>query len=564
MSGAHSGSQSASTMDPAAPETGAARRRGRWLAEVLGAGTALTLSLIAVGHVVGSERAGLLFTDGDSVLPALVRQSIVAGEPQDWALSAVLFIPEMALYFAIAALGLSTKATLAVSAVVNFVLLYAALRSVAALVRPGHSRARQVAGALAALAALVALALLDGTRDRYGLELPSLLVTTTYYSTTLFALVVATGVTAAVLARGKRVGGRTLPTVLLALSAVAVLSNPLYIAWVAAPLIAIGLVLVLAAVVDRRTFARAAVPLGLGSVAGMLLRVPFSPLITNGLPYAHLTLQREVALYYLGLLVQRLSTPIGLYSITAIVFLVSLNVVFLVRSIRRRDVAAAVLTGMGCIAPVAVTVGAILVGAIGSRYLQPVFFAPVISLVLLPGLRVVPRFRFRWTRMTKVAALAAALTVLTGVSSAAAVEVRRSVVAVDSSLQCVVDWVTASGRTGAGQFWVVRGPKAYLSNPRQLVQVDGKLNGYYWLTNRSDYDRRAVSFLLAERDTGIGATSGNDSAAPKPRGRAARLPHTTVRCGRYIIYDYHRDVLEIGPMRAIPSLPPQHRNGGKR
>ena len=38
------------------------------------------------------------------------------------------------------------------------------------------------------------------------------------------------------------------------------------------------------------------------------------------------------------------------------------------------------------------------------------------------------------------------------------------------------DWVDASGRTGAGQFWTVRLPKLHLDDPSQLVQVDHRLN----------------------------------------------------------------------------------------
>ncbi len=48
----------------------------------------------------------------------------------------------------------------------------------------------------------------------------------------------------------------------------------------------------------------------------------------------------------------------------------------------------------------------------------------------------------------------------------------------DPDLTCVTDWVDASGRTGAGQFWTVRLPKLHLDDPAQLVQVDHELRGY--------------------------------------------------------------------------------------
>src|SRR5690606_8509823 len=71
----------------------------------------------------------------------------------------------------------------------------------------------------------------------------------------------------------------------------------------------------------------------------------------------------------------------------------------------------------------------------------------------------------------------------------------------DADLQCVTDWVDASGRTGAGQFWTVRLPKLHLQDPSRLVQVDHRLNGYAWLVDRDDFDALAVSFLLEDTQT---------------------------------------------------------------
>ena len=67
---------------------------------------ALLLALLAIAHLAVTDRSWMLYYDSETVLPALVRGSVLAGQPQDWALSAVLFIPEMGLYFALAALGL--------------------------------------------------------------------------------------------------------------------------------------------------------------------------------------------------------------------------------------------------------------------------------------------------------------------------------------------------------------------------------------------------------------------------------------------------------------------------
>src|SRR5579859_1607767 len=105
----------------------------RWLAESAGVVLAVALALMAVAHIDATDRSWVLYYDPDSVLPALVQGSVLAGQPQDWYLSAVLFIPEMGLYFVLAGLGLGIKGTLALNAVVNLLLLYASLRLVSGL-----------------------------------------------------------------------------------------------------------------------------------------------------------------------------------------------------------------------------------------------------------------------------------------------------------------------------------------------------------------------------------------------------------------------------------------------
>lgn len=110
----------------------------------------------------------------------------------------------------------------------------------------------------------------------------------------------------------------------------------------------------------------------------------------------------------------------------------------------------------------------------------------------------------------------------------------------DASVACVTQWVEESGRTGAGQFWAVRAPKAYLDDPRQLVQVDHRLNGYAWLVNRSDFEPGAVSFLVADEQSYpfvLPADASTDDAAQ-------------ISCGRYPIIDFGTTTLPIGPLRS--------------
>ncbi|MGT2462904.1 hypothetical protein [Sinomonas atrocyanea] len=167
-----------------------------WFAETVGAVAALALALVAVAHLDATDRSWMLYYDSDSVLPALVRGSVLSGQPQDWFLSAVLFIPEMGLYFVLGGLGLGVKGTFALSAVVNLVLFYASLRFLCGLTQPKMPRSTRIAGALVGFAALMFLTLLEDSPRGDTFELASLLATTTYYGMTVLASVGATALAA--------------------------------------------------------------------------------------------------------------------------------------------------------------------------------------------------------------------------------------------------------------------------------------------------------------------------------------------------------------------------------
>ncbi|NKF32440.1 hypothetical protein HER21_39095, partial [Pseudomonas sp. BGM005] len=107
----------------------------------------------------------------------------------------------------------------------------------------------------------------------------------------------------------------------------------------------------------------------------------------------------------------------------------------------------------------------------------------------------------------------------------------------DDDLACVTDWVDASDRTGAGQFWTVRLPKLHLADPSRLVQVDHRLDGYAWLVDRADFAPDATaSFLIEDSQT-------------VPWELPVQLdPERRIDCGRYTIVDFGDAVsLPIGP-----------------
>src|SRR5690606_27451455 len=155
-------------------------------------------------------------------------------------------------------------------------------------------------------------------------------------------------------------------------------------------------------------------------------------------------------------------------------------------------VGAAVVAACGWVMPLLVVAGAIALGTHAARYLQPVAFAPVLGLVVLPSL---VRLR-RAVPFALAAGAAGVALVLAGTIGMP--RIVAAATAPDADLACVVRWADASGRTGAGQFWTVRLPKAHLADPRRLVQVDHELRGYAWLVNRDDFAVGEVSFLVID------------------------------------------------------------------
>jgi hypothetical protein len=111
----------------------------------------------------------------------------------------------------------------------------------------------------------------------------------------------------------------------------------------------------------------------------------------------------------------------------------------------------------------------------------------------------------------------------------------RAAAGSDASISCLDGWITTSGETGAGRFLTIRGPKAYLPDPRRLVQVNGAFQPWQWLVNRDDAAVGAVSFVVSD-----------SAAAPPAVPAGAPAPVTTVRCGRYTVTDYGHPVLALG------------------
>ena len=494
-----------------------------WVRELSGWFAATAIGIVLTAQVA-AVRGDLLFRDGDSLVVALVTRSLFEGRGADWAMSSVLFLPEIAVFSGLWALlgGLGVNAVLTVNAAVNVLGLYGALRLAAGRRRADRS---PVLWSVLALIAYAALAATETSASRDALETSSLLLTTTYYSATVIAVVATVGI---VRRACDRPAARRLIGPLVALGVVAgvsTISNPLYAAWATVPL---GAVLAIAALRHRmrdRMLRLIWVLIG-ATAAGLLLRIPLGPWISNsGAGYAHPQLWPQSAGYYAQLAADRLTTPLGWLALV----IVAVLIVLAVRgSIRSGERGARLVATAAWVLPLLVIVGAIGLGTDAARYLSPVLFAPVLALVADPR-----RMRVGSRRVVRVLAGVAGVLALVGagLSVPRAAQIAQ---APDADLACVVDWVDASDATGAGQFWTVRLPQLHLEDPSQLVQVDHQLHGYAWLTNRADFDAKTVTFLI-----------GDEQSVPWELPMSAPATEV-VECGRYVIFGFSPEELPLG------------------
>lgn len=495
-----------------------------WMRELAGWLGALGVAISVAAQVAASARSELLFRDGDSLVVAMLARSLLDGGPQDWALSSVLFLPESAVFAGLdALLPFDANGVFAVSAVVNLLALYGALRVVAGRRREGRA---PVAWSLLGLAAFGLVAATDTSASRDALDLASLQLTTTYYSATVVGVVLSVGLARRVVDRER--GGAGLLVALGAVAAFSTLSNPLYAAWVTVPLAVIFAASALRRAGRGRMLTLLAVLIG-GTALGFLGRIPFAAWIANtGAGYAQPERWMESVAYYGGLLADRLSTPLGVLGCLLTLALIAWGVR---RTVRAEDAGIRLVAAAAWVIPVLVVVGAVALGTHAARYLQPAVFAPVLALVAMPpAVRLPRRVTRQLVGVVGVLVLVAAALSVPRLANAANVP--------DPDLDCVTDWVDASGRTGAGQFWTVRLPKLHAKDPAQLVQVDHQLNGYAWLVDRRDFDPGEVSFLV------------EDAQTVQWQLPIQAIPDEVVVCGRYRILDFGDARLPLGPQHS--------------
>ncbi|MGV8858938.1 hypothetical protein [Rhodoglobus sp.] len=484
---------------------------------------AVGLALLVVTYLAGtSGRGELMFLDGDSMIVPLFSRSLLEGTASNWAMSAVLFVPEIALFLLLSLAGRGIHEAQFLSAVANFVALYLVFRVAALTVVKGN---RAALAATAGFATVCLLAITEGSGDGDSPELASLVAMTTYYAATVLGAVLAVGFTRRIVASPSP--RRGLVIALFAIVALSVFSNPLYLAWATAPLVVIVIVVTAGPRWGRPPLWTIVALVG-GSALGYLLRIPLAPwIVADPDNYLQPSRSRASFEYYWSLLLERLSSPAGVLAVAIIVALTLLGVWLTVHSLRHGATASAVVAAYSWFAPLATTVGFILMGTEASRYLQPWAFAPALALVVLiaDARRAAPA-ETPWRRLIAFAAVPALLGGAVFVAALPAAAQRAT--EQDASLTCAVGWVNASGAVGAGQFWSVRAVKTHADDPTKLIQTDFALRDYAWLVDRADFTEREVSFLIVD-----------DQSSPFTLPPAAEdLPSTTIDCGRFQILDF--------------------------
>lgn len=544
----------------------------RLLAETTSLVVLVSLGVLAVWHLVRTPRSWMLFEDGDSVLLAIMRRSVEGGLPDDFWYSPVLFVQERLLYDATGLLfGLTAQQALAANAVVNVVLFGLAARFAVAPVMRTRSVWLRAASAVLPAALLTVSVLTESSRDRGSFELASLQLLTTYYSATIWAVLVLFGLLLRyALATSVRLRA-VLVVLAVAVVSMAVWSNPMVLAWVALPA---AVLLALMATTwwrlraDRGAVLRAAV----ADLAG-----PFTVVAAAGVVFV---LRRSVAFAGVEKLrpdradqafatfgsafADRVATLPGLLEVVLWAAVVAACVVALVVPGVRRTAGpgAVAVIATGALAPLLVVAFGVI-GTPWTRYLQPVLFLPLVAVVLAVEALVRARRAARWDSRARrravtpgrsrptLAVLGIAVAVGVPVSAGVAFpDVARASAQADPDVQCVVDWASATDRTGAGDFWTVRGVKYRLADQRQLLQVNATFGATTWLTNKHDYDgvRRASWVVLGGERPGLIAkpvdiVTSIDSVPTVP---GAGAPDIT-RCGTLTIADWGKPVVPIAP-----------------
>lgn len=498
--------------------------------EVIGATVAIAMAVIALARLSGTERALLLYFNGDSLLLPLVARSVASGEPFEWVMSSNLFfVPEIPIYLAIDLITRTVKDGLIVNAVLNVVLLYLGFRMVARAVAPRATRLRHAAASLLPLAVVIACMASESSGNANDFQPASHFLMTSYYYGSILAMVVAIALCVTILrtdAWRKRADRRSI-AVLTLIATVCTTSNPLFVAWMAAPA---ALTAVVLAILRRIGWAAASVVvsiLGFATVLGLALRVPLQPFIAViGISPFQPSMARESARFYIEAVAARAMTPPGAVEFLLVALLLVGSIATVFAGLGRRDPGLIFLGAFGVIATLS-TVGFVILGTFAPRYFMVIFFAPALSSV---GALSVARLKRRSAARPAarwIAVVAPAAVVIT-VAVPASVRVAEVSIEPYEPAACLSTWSEGKDVTGAGQFFAGRPLEAYGSDSVYLQQIDPALGAFAWLTNMAEYGSGDLSYVIV------------DSQSPwvEPLETTLGQPADVVDCSTFQIWDY--------------------------
>jgi hypothetical protein len=497
--------------------------------ELAGVAGAVVLGLVGLAHVAISGRAFFLFFDGDSQLLPLMRQAVLDGGPLHFALSTGLAFPELALYLACAAFATSVQGAIAINAVVDVVILYALVRVIAGQVAPNSGRARRIGLAVGSMALFTLLLLFQSGREDNTFELLSMTLTGAYYLASVVGTVATVALTMVAVRRsGRRHLGPAIGIALVAV--VSVGASPIYIAWSVIPMFVVLAGLVLLRRVHWRTAIVPAAAVVIGTILGLLVRIPLAPFITaDPLSYVHvLQIRTSLAAFAHSVIDTVQGSATGFLTIVGLVVMVVLSIVATIVAIRRRvSIAVLGLTAFASVTSIVVIVGAVVLGQNATRYLLPAAFLPVLT---LPAVIVM----FRWDRLLVVrrraVAIGAAVLLAIGVIVAPASAIGAVQTVRYTSADCLDRWLDGRDLVGAGEYWATRSMNVY--DPQaHILQIVPTATSYIWLVDLDQYRVDAVSYVVVDdpaADAGWGASLTGAFGAPAQ----------VVRCSGYQIYDY--------------------------
>lgn len=509
------------------------RSRRALVVDAVAAVLATAGALLGLAAVAASPRAMFLFFDANSLLLELVHRSLAAGGPQHWTMSAALFFfPEIPVYEAVRFFAAAPQGALLANALLYLLAVYVLLRVIAWQLWRGSR------GAVAALVAFLTLCLAlvyETSQGRDSFELVSDLLFAGYYNGTVVAVLGSVALVIA-LHRVRRAQRVVTAIGLVVLGAVATASNPLYLLWFSVPL---GCSIFAVALIRRALPSLWLVVASVGGpVLGLLARVPLERFISAPSErYIHPGGAASAAEFYATQL-RQLTIAGHLGELFVLLFLTGCSVVGVVLVARRRlSAEASLVVVFGALAMPLVFAINIALGTQTVRYLQPMYFAQSLSVVVVVGwaLRsaalgaaaatIAPSRRKAFAAVG--VALAAALTVGGGIAAVAMAESRHSPPA---SIDCLENWIGNRDIAGIATFWNARPAEVYGDASVQLVQVSEDVEVDPWLVNLADYRNIEVSYAVY---------GGLDT-----RGFRATLvaqlgePSAVVDCDDFLVLDY--------------------------